>query len=34
MARVYQTRNWETQHSPSLPELQLMAMEAYANLHQ
>ena len=32
MARIYQTRNWQTQHSPSQPELELMAMEAYATL--
>jgi predicted Zn-dependent protease with MMP-like domain len=32
MARIYQTRAWHDQLSPSLEELELLAMEIYANL--
>lgn len=32
MARIYQTRAWHDQLSPSLEELDLLAMEIYANL--
>ncbi|MFC5586737.1 metallopeptidase family protein [Nitratireductor kimnyeongensis] len=31
MARIYQTRAWENQLSPSLQEMELLALEAYAN---
>ena len=32
MARIYQTRTWHDQLSPSLDELEFLAMEIYANL--
>ncbi len=32
MARIYQTRAWDTQLSPSIEEFELMALEAYAHL--
>ena len=32
MARIYQTRAWRDQLSPSLEEFELMALEAYAHL--
>jgi predicted Zn-dependent protease with MMP-like domain len=32
MARIYQTRDWQDQLSPTLDEMELMALEAYANL--
>lgn len=32
MARIYQTRAWHDQMSPSLEELEFLAMEIYANL--
>ncbi|WP_274426140.1 metallopeptidase family protein [Chelativorans sp. YIM 93263] len=32
MARNYQTRAWQNQLSPSLSEIELLAMETYANL--
>lgn len=32
MARMYQTRSWHDQLSPSLSEIELMARETYANL--
>lgn len=32
MARIYQTRAWHDQLSPSLDELEFLAMEIYANL--
>jgi predicted Zn-dependent protease with MMP-like domain len=32
MARIYQTRDFHDQLSPSLAELELLAMEIYANL--
>src|SRR5690606_11325202 len=32
MARTYPTRAWHDQLSPSLEEIELMALEAYANL--
>ena len=32
MARIYQTRAWHNQLSPSIDELELMALEAYAHL--
>ncbi|MCT7376374.1 metallopeptidase family protein [Chelativorans salis] len=32
MARIYQTRAWHDQLSPSLAEFELLAMETYANL--
>ena len=32
MARIYRTRSWYDQLSPSLEELELLAMEIYANL--
>jgi predicted Zn-dependent protease with MMP-like domain len=32
MARLYQTRAWEDQLSPSMDEMELLALEAYANL--
>ena len=32
MARIYQTRAWHDQLSPSLEELEILAMEIYANL--
>ena len=32
MARNYQTRNWHDLLSPSLGELEMMAIEAYAHL--
>lgn len=32
MARIYQTRAWHGQLSPSLQEIELMALEAYAGL--
>ena len=32
MARIYETRNWHTHLSPSLTELELMAIETYAHL--
>ncbi|GAA4526906.1 metallopeptidase family protein [Chelativorans composti] len=32
MARIYRTRSWHDQLSPSLEELELLAMEIYANL--
>ena len=31
MARIYQTRAWESQLSPSLQEMELLALESYAN---
>lgn len=34
MARIYQTRAWQDQLSPSLPELELLALETYATLPQ
>src|SRR5262249_37772398 len=32
MARIYQTRRWDDQLSPSLEELELLALETYAHL--
>lgn len=32
MARIYQTRAWQEQLSPSLDELELLALETYATL--
>jgi predicted Zn-dependent protease with MMP-like domain len=32
MARIYQTRAWEEQLSPSLDELELLALQSYATL--
>ena len=32
MARLYQTRAWQDQLSPSLGEMELLALETYANL--
>jgi predicted Zn-dependent protease with MMP-like domain len=32
MARLYKTRNWQDQLSPSIDEMELLALEAYANL--
>jgi predicted Zn-dependent protease with MMP-like domain len=32
MARIYQTRAWHDQLSPSIEELELLALEAYAHL--
>ena len=32
MARIYQTRSWHDQLSPSMEELELLALEAYAHL--
>ena len=32
MARIYQTRAWHDQLSPSIEEFELMALEAYAHL--
>ena len=32
MARIYQTRAWHDQLSPSLPEFELLALEIYAHL--
>lgn len=32
MARIYQTRAWGEQLSPSLDELELLALEKYAGL--
>jgi predicted Zn-dependent protease with MMP-like domain len=32
MARIYKTRSWYDQLSPSLEEIELLAMEIYANL--
>ncbi len=32
MARIYQTRAWHDQLSPSIDELEFMALEAYAHL--
>ena len=32
MARIYQTRSWHEQMSPSMEELELLALEAYAHL--
>jgi predicted Zn-dependent protease with MMP-like domain len=32
MARIYQTRAWQDQLSPSIDEMELMALEAYAHL--
>ena len=32
MARLYKTRAWEDQLSPSIEEMELLALEAYANL--
>lgn len=32
MARIYQTRAWHSQMSPTMDEMELMALEAYANL--
>src|SRR5690606_26462218 len=32
MARIYQSRAWDDQMSPSLEELEFLAMEIYANL--
>jgi predicted Zn-dependent protease with MMP-like domain len=32
MARSYNTRNWRDQLSPSLEEMELLALEAYAHL--
>lgn len=34
MARIYQTRDWQNQLSPSIGEIELMALEAYAHLPQ
>lgn len=34
MARIYQTRAWYNQLSPSVSEMELMALETYANLPQ
>ena len=30
MARIYQTRSWHDQMSPSMEEMELLALEAYA----
>jgi predicted Zn-dependent protease with MMP-like domain len=32
MARIYQTRSWHEQLSPSVDEMELLALEAYAHL--
>jgi predicted Zn-dependent protease with MMP-like domain len=32
MARIYQTRAWQDQLSPSIDEMELLALEAYAHL--
>jgi len=32
MARIYQTRSWHDQLSPSMEEMELLALEAYAHL--
>jgi predicted Zn-dependent protease with MMP-like domain len=32
MARIYQTRDWSDQLSPSLQEFELLALETYAHL--
>jgi len=32
MARIYKTRSWYDQLSPSIEEIELLAMEIYANL--
>ncbi len=32
MARIYETRAWRGQHSPSLQEMEILALEAYAHL--
>ena len=32
MARIYQTRSWHDQMSPSIEELELLALETYAHL--
>ncbi|RAZ74973.1 metallopeptidase family protein [Mesorhizobium atlanticum] len=32
MARIYKTRTWHDQLSPSMDELELLALEAYAHL--
>lgn len=34
MARMYQTRNWDNQLSPSISEIEMLAMETYAHLPQ
>ena len=34
MARIYPTRAWHDQLSPSLEEVEILAMEAYAHLPQ
>jgi hypothetical protein len=31
-ARIYDTRDWQTQFSPSLSEMEMLAIETYANL--
>jgi predicted Zn-dependent protease with MMP-like domain len=31
-ARIYDTRDWQAQFSPSLSEMEMLAIEAYANL--
>ena len=31
MARIYQTRAWQDQLSPSIDEMELLALEAYAH---
>ena len=32
MARIYKTRNWHSELSPSMEELELLSLEAYAHL--
>jgi predicted Zn-dependent protease with MMP-like domain len=32
MARIYQTRSWHDQLSPSMEEMEMLALEAYAHL--
>ena len=32
MARIYQTRAWHDQLSPSVDEMEILALEAYAHL--
>ena len=32
MARIYKTRTWHDQFSPSMEELEFLALESYAHL--
>ena len=34
MARIYKTRAWHEQLSPSIDEMEMLALEAYANLSE